>query len=372
MNDTVITRADPRIGQPVTALDTPALLVDLDVLEANIERIASECRKHGVNWRPHVKGNKTVEIVRKEIAAGAIGVTCAKVGEAEVMADAGIKSMLIANEIVGAPKIARLVAVQDRAEVIVCVDSVANAAPIAKAAHQAGKVVPVVIEVDVGMNRAGVAPGPAVVALADAVAKMPGIRLVGLMAWESHAVSLKDPAEKRRVVHEALAKLTACAEACRKAGHRMDVISCGGSGTFPYCISAPGITEVEMGGAIFSDMHYRDHYHLDFPPALTLLASVTSRPTPERIILDAGKKSMSSDGAVPSPLRLPPAKPAKLSAEHATVELEKPSATPEVGDKVEFVVGYGDTTVHLHEEIVATRGGRVEAVWRVAARGRIK
>ncbi len=159
MNDTVITRTDPRIGQPVTTLDTPALLVDLDVVEANIARIAAECGKHGVNWRPHIKGNKTIEIVRKEIAAGAIGVTCAKVGEAEVMAEAGIKSMLIANQIVGAPKIARLVALQDRAEVIVCVDSVANAAPIAKAAHQAGKVVPVVIEVNVGMNRAGVTPG---------------------------------------------------------------------------------------------------------------------------------------------------------------------------------------------------------------------
>ena len=230
MNDTVITRADPRIGQPATSLDTPALLVDLDVLEANIARIAAECRKHGVNWRPHVKGNKTIEIVRKELEAGAIGVTCAKIGEAEVMAEAGVKSILIANQIVGAPKIARLVAVQDLAEVIVCVDSIANAAPIAKAAHQAGKVVPVVIEVDVGMNRAGVAPGPAVLALANEVAKMPGIKLRGLMAWESHAVSLKDPDEKRRVVHEALGKLTASADECRKAGHRMEVISCGGSG----------------------------------------------------------------------------------------------------------------------------------------------
>ena len=342
------------------------------MVEKNIARIADECRKHGVNWRPHIKGNKTIEIVRKEIAAGAIGVTCAKVGEAEVMADAGIKSMLIANQIVGAPKIARLVALQDRAEVIVAVDSVANAAPIAKAAHAAKKVVPVVIEVNVGMNRAGVVPGPAVVTLADAVAKMPGIKLVGVFAWESHAVGIADPAEKRRVVHEALAKLTASAEACRKAGHRIDIVSCGGSGTFPYCISAPGITEVQMGGAIFSDVHYRTHYHLDFPAGLTVLASVTSRPTPERIILDAGKKTMSSDGAVPTPIGLPPSKPTKLSAEHGTVELEAPSETPAVGDKVEFVVGYGDTTVHLHEEIVATRGGRIEAVWRVAARGRIK
>jgi D-serine deaminase-like pyridoxal phosphate-dependent protein len=372
MNDAIVTHTSSLVGQPVSALDTPALIVDLDIIEKNIARIAAECRKHGVNWRPHVKGNKTVEIVRKEIAAGAIGITCAKVGEAEVMADAGVRSMLIANEIVGASKIARLVALQDRAEVMVGVDSVANAAPIAAAAERAGKTVPVVIDVNVGMNRAGVAPGAPVLELANAVGKMKGLRLVGVMAWESHAVGIEDPAEKARVVAEALKKLTDSADACRKAGHRMDIISCGGSGTFPYCIRQPGVTEVQMGGAIFSDVHYRTHYHLDFEPALRLLASVTSRPTPTRIILDAGKKSMSSDAAVPAPQGIGAAKPARLSAEHGTVELEAPSATPAVGDKVEFIVGYGDTTVHLHEEIVAVRAGRIEAVWKVAARGRIK
>ena len=372
MNDAVVTQAKSLIGQPVSALDTPALLVDLDAIEANIARIAAECRNHGVSWRPHVKGNKTVEIVRKEIGAGAIGITCAKIGEAEVMADAGVRSMLIANEIVGAAKIARLVALQDRAEVMVGVDSVANAAPIAAAAERAGKTVPVVIEVNVGMNRAGVAPGEAVVELADTVGKMKGLRLVGLMAWESHACTVEDPAEKARVVAEALKKLTDSADACRKAGHRMDVISCGGSGTFPYCIRQPGVTEVQMGGAIFSDMHYRTHYHLDFEAGLRLLASVTSRPSPTRVILDAGKKSMSSDAAVPAPQGIGAVKSVRLSAEHATAELESANAVPAVGDKVEFIVGYGDTTVHLHEEIVAVRKGRVEAVWKVAARGRIK
>jgi D-serine deaminase-like pyridoxal phosphate-dependent protein len=372
VNETVLTRSNPLIGQAVSALDTPALIVDLDVIESNIARIAAECRKYGVNWRPHVKGNKTVEIVRKEIGAGAIGITCAKIGEAEVMADAGIRSMLIANEIVGAPKIARLVALQDRAEVMVGADSVANAAPIAAAAERAGKTVPVVIEVNVGMNRAGVAPGAPVLELANAIGKMKGIRLVGLMAWESHACAIEDPAEKARVVAEALQKLSDSADACRKAGHRMDVISCGGTGTFPYCIRQPGITEVQMGGAVFSDMHYRTHFHLDFEPGLRLLASVTSRPTPTRIILDAGKKSMSSDAAVPAPQGVGAVKGVRLSAEHATVELEVPSPVPAVGDKVEFIVGYGDTTVHLHEEIAAVRGGRIEAVWKVAARGRIK
>jgi D-serine deaminase-like pyridoxal phosphate-dependent protein len=208
--------------------------------------------------------------------------------------------------------------------------------------------------------------------LANAVARRKGVRLAGLMTWESQAVGIVDPAEKARVVGEAVALITASADACRKAGHRIDIVSCGGSGTLPYCTMQPGITEIEAGGAIFSDVLYREKYHLDFPPALHVLASVTSRPTPTRIILDAGKKAMSSDGAVPAPVGLAAAHWAKLSAEHATVELKAPSDTPVVGDKVLFVVGYGDTTVHLHEEIVATRDGRIEAIWPVAARGRIK
>ena len=136
----------------------------------------------------------------------------------------------------------------------------------------------------------------------------------------------------------------------------------------------PGITEIEAAGAIFGDVLYREKFHLDFPPALHLLASITSRPTPKRIILDAGKKAMSSDGAVPVsvPLGLPGRCSVKLSAEHATVELDAPNDTPAVGDKVLFMVGYGVTTVHLHEEIVAVRDGRIEAIWPVGARGRIK
>jgi D-serine deaminase-like pyridoxal phosphate-dependent protein len=129
---------------------------------------------------------------------------------------------------------------------------------------------------------------------------------------------------------------------------------------------------VQVGGAIFSDMHYRSHYHLDHPCTLTLLTTVTSRPTPTRIVLDAGKKAMSGDAALPEPLGLPPVRSLRLSAEHTTIELEAPCETPEVGDLLELVVGYSDTTVHLHEEIAGLRDGRVEAVWRVAARGRIR
>lgn len=358
-------------GTAIDLLDTPALLVDLDVMEANIARVAETCRNAGIAWRPHIKGQKTPEIVRMEIAAGAIGATCAKVGEAEVMVDAGITDILIANQIVGALKIARLIALLDRADVKVAVDSRDNATALGAAALAAGRRLGVVIEVNTGMNRAGVEPGTPVVDLARHIAATPGLDFRGVMGWEAHTVAIADPAEKAQAVAAAIALLTASADACRAAGLPVAIVSCGGTGSFPHCAHQPGITEIQAGGAIFSDVLYRRRFNLDFPQALTLLATVTSRPTPTRIILDAGKKAMSSDGAVPEPIGLPPARPVALSAEHATVELAEPSDRPRIGDKVAFVVGYSDTTVHLHERIHATRNNRVEQVWEVRARGRI-
>jgi D-serine deaminase-like pyridoxal phosphate-dependent protein len=363
---------DTLIGQPKSALDTPALLVDLDVMATNIARIAATCRANNVKWRPHMKGHKTVEIARLELEAGAIGVTCAKLGEAEIMAAAGIADILIANQIVGPVKMRRLAALMARAVPIVAVDSPPHLVELGAAARNSGKILPVVIEVNIGMNRAGVEPGAPVVALAKAIVEQPGLRFAGLMGWESQAVTIADPAEKARVVAEAVGRLTESARLCREAGHAVEIVSCGGTGTFPYCVQQPGVTEVQVGGAIFSDMHYRTHYHVDFPCALTVLATVTSRPTPTRIVLDAGRKAMPGDAAMPAPLGLPAIASLRLSAEHAKIELEMPSETPRIGERVEFVVGYSDTTLPMHEEIVAIRNGRIEAIWPVAARGKIK
>jgi D-serine deaminase-like pyridoxal phosphate-dependent protein len=362
---------DQPLGRGLSALDTPALLVDLDVMDANIARIIAACRARGVHWRPHIKGNKTPEIALRQLAAGAIGVTCAKLGEAEVMADAGIGDLLIANQVVGGTKIARLVRLRERADPIVAIDSPDHVAALAAGGPDPARPLRLLVEVNVGMNRAGVEPGKAAAKLAAEVARHRGLRFAGLMAWESQATRIADPQEKERVVKEALARLVATAALCREAGYPVSIVSCGGSGTFPFCIEQPGVTEVQIGGAIFSDMHYREHYHLDFPPALTVLATVTSRPNPTRIILDAGRKALPPDIAMPEPLRLPPLSGLKLSAEHATLELAAPSDMPRIGDRVEFIVGYSDMTVFLHEEIVAHRGGEVEAVWRVAARGKL-
>ena len=341
-------------------------------MEANIARIVATCRAHGVAWRPHSKAHKTPEIAQMEIAAGAIGVTCAKLGEAEVMAAAGIRDILIANQIVGPIKIGRLVRLAERADPIVCVDSLENVSELDAAFGRAGKRLRVAIEVNIGMNRAGVEPGPPVVALAQAIAQCPGLAFVGLAAWESQATTIADPVEKERTVRDAVARLTASARACTAAGHAVTVVSCGGTGTFPYCAQQPGVTEVQVGGAIFSDMHYLTNYHVDFAPALTMLTTVTSRPTPTRIVVDAGRKAMSGDAAMPAPRGLPPVSLLKLSAEHTKIELAEPNASPKIGDKIEFIVGYSDTTVHLHEEIVGVRGGRIASIWRVAGRGKLK
>jgi D-serine deaminase-like pyridoxal phosphate-dependent protein len=360
------------VGLSKTALDTPALVVDLDAMASNIDRIARTCAENGVAWRPHTKGQKTPEIAHAEIAAGAIGITCAKLGEAEVMAEAGIRDILIANQIVGGSKIGRLVSLLDRTDAIVAVDHLQNIRALAEAASAGRKRLRTVIEVNIGMNRAGVEPGAPVVALAAAIARYPALQFAGLMGWESHATTIAEPSEKRAAVARAIGLLTSSAGACRAAGHPPAIVSCGGTGTFPFCAEQPGVTEIQAGGGIFGDEHYRTHYHVDFRRALTLMATVTSRPTPTRIIVDAGRKAMSGDAAMPLPIGLPDVKDVRLSAEHATIELRADSAAPAVGDRVEFAVGYSDTTVHLHEEIFAVRGNRVEAAWHVSGRGKLR
>src|SRR5215831_8592968 len=285
--DTRTSRSSRLIGQPKLALDTPALLVDLDVMESNIAYIARTCRENSVGWRPHTKAHKTPEIAHMQLAAGAIGITCAKLGEAEVMARAGIRNILIANQIIGETKVQRLIELVGTADPICAVDSVENIDALAREARDRGKRLKVAIEVDIGMRRAGVLPGAPVVALAGEIARRDGLVFQGVVGWESHATRMKDPVEKERTIVEAIGLLTASADACRKAGYPVELVSCGGTGTFPYCTRQAGVTEVQVGGAIFSDMHYRTHYHVDFAFALTVVSTVTSRPTPTRIVVDA-------------------------------------------------------------------------------------
>ncbi|MCZ6636554.1 MAG: DSD1 family PLP-dependent enzyme [bacterium] len=361
------------IGQPKEALDTPVLLIDLDVLEKNIARMASTIiQEGGVGWRPHTKGMKTPALAHMLLNAGAHGITCAKLGEAEVMAIAGVRDILIANQIVTPQKIARLVNLRKHTDVIVAVDCVENVEALDKAAQEKGVQLRVLIEIDTGMNRAGVLPGEPALELARKIAGRNSVHLAGLMTWESHALTIPDIKEKRRVIHEALTQFTNTAQLCRENDIPIDILSCGGTGTYWISATQEGITEIQAGGGIFCDVRYRNDFGVEHDYALTILSSVTSRPNPNRIICDAGKKTMSTDGAVPEPIGIPNVTSVGCSAEHGTVKISEPSETPKVSDQIEFVAGYSDTTVMLHNEIYGIRNGIVETIWPLWGRGKLQ
>jgi len=359
------------VGLPLAEVESPFLWTELDRLERNINTLAAHFKGAGVNWRPHTKGIKTPAIAHKLIAAGAIGVTCAKLGEAEVMVAAGIKDILVANQVVGPHKTTRLAHLCRYSDVKVAVDESSVVTAIGKVASEIGSTVGLVIELNTGMNRGGIEPGEATVALAQQIAATAGVRLAGLMTWEGHTLSESDPARKREQVAAAIAKLTETADSCRAQGLPIEIVSAGGSGTYQITPFLPGVTEIEAGGAIFCDMTYQG-WGVDLEAALFVRSMVTSRPTPTRIICDAGFKTLPRGFADPKPLGIDHVSQISFSAEHGTLTLSEPNTTLQVGDTFDFVVGYGDATVFLHEQIYGIRQERVEACWPVLGRGKLR
>jgi D-serine deaminase-like pyridoxal phosphate-dependent protein len=362
------------IGRPKWELDTPALCVEMNALEKNIQRMADIIVKQNkVGWRPHTKGQKVPAVAWLEIAAGAFGVTCAKLGEAEVMAAAGIRDILIANQVVGHEKVTRLVNLRKHADVMVAVDSIENAKEIDAAARAKGVKVRVLVECDNGLHRAGVQLRESAVEFSKRLTDMPGLQYSGVMAWEAHATTILEPEKKRAVIEESVGGLVETAKMCRDAGLPADIVSCGGTGTYWVTATIPGVTEIQAGGGIFNDVHYAEHYGLpghEF--AMTMISTVTSRPTSTRIITDSGEKTMSSKQAPARPLGVGATKRVGFSAEHARIELEEPNTQLKVGDKLEWIVGYSDFTTFLHDEMYLTRDGIVEQVWPVLGRGKLR
>ncbi len=360
-------------GTPVRELDTPVLMVDLDKLERNIARFAAIFKNAGVNWRPHTKGVKVPAIAHMELKAGASGITCAKLGEAEVMAAAGIDNILIANQVVGPIKAARLAHLSRRVTVLCAIDSEANARELSAAGVAAGTRIKAVVEVDVGQQRCGVPAGDAAVALSRFVHSLPGLDYRGVMAWEAQARSHVEPDKRKEVAQAAVSELVATAEQVRAAGIPVEIVSCGGTGTHEFSSYVKGVTEIQAGGGILNDMRY-DQLQLGQTQefALTVLAGVVSRPQPDRIITDSGFKTLSYHHAMPKVLGIDGVTSLRFSAEHCRIDLEKPNDTIKVGDKVEFIVGYSDSTVVLHDEMFGVRNGILEVVWPIAARGKLR
>ncbi len=307
----------------------------------------------------------------KALAAGAFGLTCAKLGEAEVLAAAGVTDILVANQVVGPRKIERLVALRGRADVKVAVDDPDNAREIGRAAAAKGLRIGVVVEVDIGMGRAGVAPGEAAVELSRLAASTAGLAYQGLMGWEGHAVGLQDPAQKQQAVRQALAQLGRTAELCRAAGLAVPIVSGGGSSDYRIAAGLGILTEVQAGGAIFCDATYLAN-GAGTRPSLFVRSMVSSRPAPDRLIFDAGFKALPTWARAPLPVGLPEGRLSGWAAEHLTFVLAQPDRRIRPGDAFDFAVGYGDCTVFLHDLLYGVRAGRVEVVWPVEGRGRLR
>ena len=372
----LMNNSQPFIGRQKTELDTPALLIDLDKMEANIEAMANYFRTVNADLRPHVKTHKTPIIAHKQIAAGAIGVTCAKLGEAEAVIHAGIRDVLIANQIVGAQKIARLINLARHSEIMVAVDNLENVQAISEAAATKDATVRMLVEVNIGMDRCGVEPGKPALELAEQIRQSPNLVFEGLMGYEGHTVAKPNRSERDTAAREAMQRLLDTKYYLEKHGVAVAIMSGGGTGTFNITGSIPEMTEIQAGSYVLMDSTYRNVEGIgeNFDCALSVLATVVSRPHPNRMIVDTGLKVLAKEFGIPQPVGLTGMEMSGLSEEHGTLKTvglvpdENISLKP--GDKLEILPTHCCTTVNLHDRYYGIRNGIVESVWDITARGK--
>ena len=288
-----------------------------------------------------------------QIAAGAIGVTCAKVSEAEVMARAGIRDLLIANMIVGRRKLERVVSLCRSADPIVTCDHYAQVEPLAAACREQGVSCRVIVEVNVGLDRVGIRPGRETVDLAEGIDRLEGVEMVGIMGYEGHLLQVADPVEKRTRIREAMGMLEDCRDGILRKGMCCDIVSAAGTGSYQITADQPVVTELQCGGGIFGDPMYRIKCGLTgLEPALTILATVVSRPMLERAVLDSGRKTVNGDMQMPLVKDFPDAEITQLSAEHGWMAVGPKSHDLKIGDKIELIVGYADFTTVLLQRVL--------------------
>jgi len=360
------------LGRPVAEIVTPALTLDLDKFERNAAAISGYLRDHGVAWRPHAKGHKSPILARRQMELGAIGLTVAKVGEAEVMVDGGIPSILLVTQQASRERLDRVARLNARAEVIVPVDSPIHVQLTSEAARAAGITIPVVIEVDIGMRRSGVAPGVPSLLLASQIARTPGLRFAGVFGYEGHLLRVWPEDEKERQIRAAIGLLVSTAKEIEAAGIPVPIVTAGGTGSYRISAQIEGITELEAGGGCLMDLMYSEDCHVtDLEFALTVRAMVVSRPAPDRAITDAGWKTLSSHHHMPEVLDRPGVTIRALSAEHGTLDVALDAGPLMIGDVVEIVPGYHDSTVFLHDRLYGTRGRVVTEIIPIVGRGKL-
>ena len=362
-------------GMREDEIDTPALVVDLDAFEANLDRMAALLAPTGAKLRAHAKTHKSPVIAKLQMARGAVGQCVQKVAEAEVLAWGGIPDILVSNEVVGAAKLARLCALARIARVAVCADDAAQVAACETAAAGAGVRLPVLVEIDVGAGRCGVAPGPDAVALARLIAGSKHLRFGGLQAYHGSAQHKRTPAERRTLVGNAVDASRRTVEQLRQQGLACPIVGGAGTGTFEIELASGVYNEIQAGSYVFMDADYARN--LDeagapvgtFHHALFVLATVMSASRPGIAVLDAGHKAVAVDSGLPTVWQRPDVRYTSASDEHGKLEVGSETTAPKLGEKLRLVPGHCDPTVDRYDWYVGVRNRRVECLWPVAARG---
>jgi D-serine deaminase-like pyridoxal phosphate-dependent protein len=363
-------------------IETPAILIDLGLLEHNLAEAAELAAAHGKRLRPHIKTHKMVEIARRQVELGAVGLTMAKLGEAEVFADAGFDDLFVCYPIVGAAKLKRLVALAQRVRLSTIADDAGAARALAAAAGAAGLTVDVLVKLDLGMHRVGVSEEDAV-PLAAAIAELDGLAFRGVCVHEGVVYGEPDPARRRILARDQVSRLAEVGERLRSTGLSVDVVSCGATPAFRDVVDIEGITELRPGNYVFYDAMQAALGVVDAERcALSVLATVVSHAAPDRAIIDAGAKALTLDrGAHGLELLSGYGQVrgrdgvtiAGLSEEHGWLRLDGPDAGPEiaVGDRLQITPNHACTAVNCFDSAAVVRDGAVVDRWAVAARGRM-
>ena len=363
------------VGLRKPEIDTPALLVDLKAMQKNMQTMSAFFTGRKVRLRPHVKLHKATPVLAhmQMKSCGGYGVTCAKLSEAEALAKAGISDILIANQIVGARKIERLVNLAAYSDVMVAVDDYDNLAELGRAALRKNVGLRVLVEVNIGHKRCGVEPYEHALKMAKAVHETPGVRFMGIMGYDGHCTSRVDVSEREACAMRANTILVETREHIERAGLEVEIVSGSGTYTYKYAARFDGITEIQAGTYLLMDTAFRDAGVTEFELTLTVLSTITSRPRRKGVenlaIIDMGRKTMNTYYGLPEVKHPRGAKVVGLSQEHGKVELGGEARDLKVGDKVELWVRDANGTINLYDKFYAVRDDVVEAVWDIPARG---
>ena len=361
----------------ISDLDTPAVIVDLDVMERNLSRIANYCREHQLRLRPHTKTHKIPELAKRQIASGATGITVAKISEAEVMFDAGITDILIAYPIVGPAKTARLARLAEQAIITVSLDSEEVARGLSVAAARSGTKIRVLIEMDVGFERCGFSDEADLLARGKKIAELPGLEFRGLMFVPGQfGVAPDERAAMRIQVNDFLDRTL---EAFSDAGLPVAILSGGSTPTAYEGGFFHGVNEVRPGTYIFNDRNTVAVSACKLEDcALSVIVTVVSTAVTGHAVVDGGSKTFSYDrfqGGDGSGFGIvkedPAAQVERFSEEHGHMNIQNSERRYRIGDRLSIIPNHVCTTVNMHDEIYGVRGERVEEVWRVAGRGKV-